>query len=45
MTAPSTAAPLAMATVIATLQRTVDQVRYVSTLLRNLLYRVCAPNT
>lgn len=44
MTAPSTAAPLAMATVIATLQRTVDQVRFVSTLLRNLLYRGCASN-
>lgn len=40
MTAPSTAAPLATETVIATLRRTVDQVRYVSTLLRNPLYRV-----
>lgn len=45
MTAPSTAAPLATETVIATLQRTVDQVRYISALLRNLLYTVYAYNT
>lgn len=45
MTAPSTAAPLATETVIATLQRIVDQVRYVSALLRNLLYRVYVSNT